>query len=226
MPISRVSSAQPTLSRQARCTLASGRADSVMVSANRPGATGPNTRESGEKTVHMARADLFMSMETFMTGTGPTIKPMVAVSTSTSTVRSMRACGRTTCSTGTVWRPGRTSLAMRATMLSAASTVSAATSGTMAPCTRATGARTKSVVLASTPGSMVASIRASGWTTTWRAWAFTSGTMAECTRASTKTTKSTVSASIPGPISAATRATGTRASSTDSAPTSCPKTTR
>ena len=193
---------------------------------NKLGLTALNTPESGERTELTAKEDLFMLTEIFMMATGPMTKQMDVESISTSTVLSTRDYGKTICSTVMESKHGLTSLSTRVITPSEESTESEATNGMMDQCIQATGEKTRYPALGSIHGLMEDAIKESGLTTTWRAWVFTSGTTGECTKANTRTTRSMDSEFTLGQTGEAMKGTGTRASSTVSAPMSCPRTTK
>lgn len=194
--------------------------------ASRLGQTALSTPESGERTELTEKEDLFMLTEIFMMGTGRTTKLMDVESISTSTGLSTRDFGKTIFSTVMELRHGPISLSTREIMPSEESTELEATNGMMDQCIQATGEKTRYPASESTHGWTEDAIRVSGLTTTWRAWVFTSGTTGECTKANTRTTRSTDSEFTLGQTGEAMKGTGTRASSTESAPMSCPRTTK
>ena len=71
------------LSRQELCTQDNGREASVMASESRPGTTGLNTVENGERIEPMAKAALYTLMETFTMDIGLMTRQMGAAFTNT-----------------------------------------------------------------------------------------------------------------------------------------------
>jgi hypothetical protein len=73
----------------------------------------PNMKVNGVKTKQMAEANSGMLMVTFTKVNGKMIRPMVMVSTFTSTELSMKDTGRTIFRMAKVWKVGKMVVAMR-----------------------------------------------------------------------------------------------------------------
>ena len=192
--------------------LASGRADSVMVTEPRSGTMEPGTSVNGEIIKRTVKANSYMSTEMCMRVSGPMIRRTELVFTSMSMVLCMMGNGAMISNMGRESRLGLIIAGMRVSMNMEESTVWAPISGVMARCTRVIGVRTKSVDLAFINGWMVADTKANGLKIIWKGSEFTNGAMAESITDNTEKTRNTDTVFILGRMGVAMKATGTKES--------------